>query len=232
MKFQFKCLKIANINKWTLDNTFAVNRGTINWNWHWQQNKASHWLSLEIVNYTDQISTNTPLHTDSPISVSLTNILIHQTRQPLFNLFYTIIIQEQRSNGAWSYWEHKIDIPIPRGSLLISILRSTFAIFYVIPSSNPWLTWCRSGLRRSMLCKVFCDLWFDGRKYLFEHELFSGEAVFPKGQKKCTRSQIQNRIMKMACRTGLEFRSSGGCSWPESHFHKSGFSWEIKQSWN
>lgn len=150
-------------------------------------------------------------------------------RPPWFNLFYTITIQEQRSNGAWSYWEHKIAIPIPRGSSLISILWSTFAIFYVIPSSYPWLTWCWSSLRRSMLCKVFSDLRFYGRKYLFEHELFSREAVFLRKKKQ---QHTNTNTEHNTCRTGLEFRCSGGCSWPESHFHKSGFSWEIKQSWN
>jgi hypothetical protein len=109
-------------------------------------------------------------------------------------LFYTNTKQTDRVVG-WGqryYLGCKSVIPISSNVSLISITRSIFAFLYVIPSSNPRLTRCWSGLGRSMLDQVICDLWFDGRKHLFEHELSSKEATFPRRKTGCTQQQLPN----------------------------------------
>jgi hypothetical protein len=185
---------------------------TRNWN------NEIHLVTLH--HYKGLFFNNENIISTHPVTIQYPESFNDGTSLPMIYFIYTSIVTRRITKQ--SYLGYKTATVHLSTSSLVSILRSIQAPL-VIPPSHPWLTRCWSGLWRRVLAQVIRDLRLHSNKYLFGfgQKSFSIVAI-----RLLERGRNRGIVLS---HTGLELTASGAFSWPVSHFHKSGFSWRIKQ---
>lgn len=121
----------------------------------------------------------------------------------------------------WRYfWKFHLQM-----QLLVPSCRGISTFLEIVPTSYPRPPRSCSSLRRSMAVEVVHNLVLHSYKYLWWKLSHMTKEVMVL----IDRERYTEKLVSKSCLTGFMVTTSGGCSWPVSHFHRSGFSCRYEQ---